>query len=122
MINLRIDGVLGAYGQTKTICLGYRRANSRDKFGTEEIEDNIEYLIEHETIHLVIDWLFKNKVYSNIVSWLFDYIDYSPRNIIENHEIPERKILLKELHGIQSEHKKMRKEYLKKYYGKDGKE
>lgn len=118
MINVKIDREFGATAETKTISLSFRRANSRDKYSTEQLEEGIEYFLEHETIHLIIDWLFKDHEYSKVVSWLFDYIDYSPRSIIENHEIPERKILLSELVGLQSEHKRMRKIYLKKYLGK----
>jgi hypothetical protein len=117
-INVKIDSEYGAEGPTKTICLSYRRANCREMFPADYLEERIEIDLEHETIHLVLDWLFEDKKYGNMVSWLFDYLDYRPRCIIETHEIPERKIKLGELEGIQSEHRKQRKQYLKEYFGK----
>lgn len=118
MIDVTIDKELGAYISSRMIGLSFKRANSHDKFSAEQLERNIEYFLEHEAIHIIIDELFIDREYSDVVSWLFDYIDYSPRSVIRNHEIPERKILLSELVGLQSEHKRIRKFYLKKYLGK----
>lgn len=118
MIDVGIAETSGAFLASRRIGLGFKRANSHEKYTPEKLEENIEYFLEHETIHIVIFSLFKDYEYSIMVSWLFDYIDYQPRSIIKNHEISERKILLSELVGLQSEHKRMRKIYLKKYLGK----
>lgn len=117
-INLRISPDFGAESETRTICVGYKRANSKQKFGAEELEKWLECQLEHETIHIVLSYLFEDKEFGDVVSWLMDYIDYRPRNIIEKHEIPPKEILLKPVKNLQNLHKEMLRKYLRKYYGK----
>jgi hypothetical protein len=111
------DGLGVTFG-SNVISLSVHRANSRHKYNVKRLERKIEYFIEHESIHIILNSLFRNKTYGEIVSWLLDYIDYSPVNIIENHELPTRKIKLKEIIGIQECHRLARRIYLQKYFGK----
>jgi len=85
MIDVRISRSTGGLLHSSVIILGRYRANSNYRFTDEYLEKKIEYLINHESIHIVLYQMFDGD--GTMVSWLFDVIEYQT-HAIEDCEIP----------------------------------
>lgn len=76
------------FGATQDgITLNFKRAGSEFRFSAEYIEENIEKMIEHESIHVTLDrsWISWEK--STIASWTWDIVEYVAR-AVWNGDIP----------------------------------
>jgi len=86
MIEIRIAYAFGAVLTSDEIFIGYRRANSRYRFNDEYLEENIEWMLEHEVVHIVLNRMWKYPI-GKMVSWLFDIIEYQTE-VVKLREIP----------------------------------
>lgn len=73
-ISISIGTELGATAEG--ITLNFKRAGSKYRFSAKYIEENIEKMIEHESIHVTLDrlWSFWEK--ASLASWTWDIVEY----------------------------------------------